>query len=160
MTAPSTGELIRPGPAGAWGLAPGFSRRVKKSRNETYAPRSFSASRGIAEYRSDSGPRISAPVQGHQAAMAGIIMRFPTWLRFAGLGNYHKAITFRGFNQNEYHYNTPPADWLQSYADGLFVFFYKNKSWLKTPEAIYVESPYFNPGKHQVFVTHSGYIVD
>lgn len=116
--------------------------------------------KGTAEYRSDAGTGMSARVQGHQAAMAGIILRFPTWLRFVGLGNYHKAVTFRGFNQNEYHYNTPPADWLQTYADGLFVFCYKNKSWLKTPEAIYVESPYFNPGKHQVFVTHSGYIVD
>lgn len=115
---------------------------------------------GRVEFVGVEGAALSVSVQGHQAAAGGVILRFPTWLRYAGLANYQKIVTFRGFNENQYHYNQPPADWLQAHTDSLFVFFYKNRKWLAVPEAMYVESPYFNPGKHQVFVTHSGYIVD
>ncbi|HSP07597.1 MAG TPA: hypothetical protein VLR94_10490, partial [Acidobacteriota bacterium] len=115
---------------------------------------------GKVDFVGIDGKTLSARVNGHQAAAAGIILRFPAWLRYAGLANYQRIVDFRGFNENQYHYNHPPADWLQRYADPLFVFFYKNNQWLGIPKAIYVESPYFSPGKHQIFVTHSGYIVE
>ena len=57
--------------------------------------------------------------------------------------------------ENQYHYVRPKADWIRSYADPVYVFLYKHE-WL---DARYTESVYFPPGKHQVLVTHSGYIV-
>lgn len=112
------------------------------------------------EYRSENSQQLTVSVQGQRVAAAGILLRFPTFLRYVGLANYHQVITFRGFNQNEYHYKPPPPDWIQNHADSLFVFFYKNRDWLTIPEAIYVESPYFTQGRHEIFVTHSGYIVN
>ena len=112
-------------------------------------------------FRSMDGKQVAARVQGQKAAAAGIFLRFPKSFRYIGLGTYHKLITFRGFKDNQYHYNPPPAEWLDEHADWFFVFCYKNRKWLKIPEAVYAESPYFSPGKkHQIFVTRSGYIVN
>lgn len=116
--------------------------------------------KGEVAYSNMAGDEWKVKVQGHQAAAGGIILRFPTWLRFAGIGNYFRIVTFRGFDENEYHYMPPPEDWLQQYADSMFLFIYKNRNWLKMPEALYVESPYFNPGKRRIFATHSGFIID
>lgn len=112
------------------------------------------------EYRSEAGEDLTVAVQGHQVAAAGILLRFPGFLRYMGLANYHRVITFQSFSHNEYHYKPPPPEWLQNHADSLFIFFYKNRDWLTIPSAVYVESPYFTPGRHEFFVTHSGYIVN
>jgi hypothetical protein len=94
-------------------------------------------------------------VHGSQIAAAGLFLRFPDWMRFVGLATYHRLITFRGMDQNEYHYAKPKADWIKPYADPIYVFLYKN-GWFNT---YYTESVYFSGGKNRILVTHSGYIV-
>jgi hypothetical protein len=110
---------------------------------------------GHVEFTSYDGAQSEYQVHGGQVAAGGIFFRFPSWARFLGLRTYHHLVTFRGMVDNQYHYAKPKAEWIESYADRIYVFLYKQE-WL---EAHYTESVYFPPGKHQILVTHSGYIV-
>lgn len=116
--------------------------------------------RGSVQYASTDGrQKLVMPVRGKTVAAAGVFLRFPTWLSYAGLGSYHKVISFRGFQDNRYHYIPPDADWLQSYCDPLYLFAYRNSDRAGLLNAFYAESPYFDAGKHEIYVTRSGYIV-
>jgi hypothetical protein len=110
---------------------------------------------GSVHFRSYNGVETDYPTRGAEVAAGGIFFRFPPWMRFLGLRTYHRVVTFRGMADNQYHYTRPDANWIHGYADPIYSFLYK-KGWL---DAHYTESVYFPSGKHQVLVTHSGYIV-
>jgi hypothetical protein len=101
---------------------------------------------------------LTVTVQGGEAAAGGIFLRFPRWMRYLGLQNYHKLITFRGNQENKYHYSKPGPEWLETYADPLYIFIYKHQKGLNL-KAFYTESPYFSGITHRLYVTHSGYII-
>lgn len=106
------------------------------------------------------GNVLTTPVKGGRAAAAGIFLKFPGFLRFIGLHTYHKVITFRSSNEFQYRYMQPDPEWLQDYVDPFYCSLYAHRKWLKVVEPTYRESPYFGHGKHRVFATHSGYIVN
>lgn len=106
------------------------------------------------------GNVMTSPVKGSRAAAAGIFLKFPNILRFLGLRTYHRVITFRGSSEFQYHYMPPDPEWLENYVDPFFCSLYAHRKRLKVVDPTYRESPYFGPGKHQIFATHSGYIVN
>lgn len=120
----------------------------------------ISFKRGSIAYIDIKGNSSIHELRGSRAAAGGLFLRFPKWMKVLGLQNYHKVVTFRRMEDREYHYNQPSPDWLAGYADPIFLFFFKNRSWLKIPEAAYIESPYFSGGSRKLFVTRAGYIVD
>src|SRR5262245_14711266 len=60
------------------------------------------------------------PIRGTQAAAAGVLMKFPPWTRYIGLGSYHQLIGFHGNQDNELRYLKPPPEALEPYVDGFF----------------------------------------
>jgi hypothetical protein len=98
-------------------------------------------------------------VNGNQVAAGGIFIRFPKWMSYIGLENYHKLITFRGNNENEYHYMEPPDSWVKENSDAVYGFLYRFRQTLSFLQLRYTESPYFSGSKRKIFVTHSGYII-
>jgi hypothetical protein len=122
---------------------------------------------GKAEFRGETvtftrydGKIVNSRVNGNRAAAAGIFLRFPNGLGYLGLHSYQKIITFRGSNQFEYHYQPPDPKWLANYVDVFFKFLYTRRDWFQFLAPTYRESPYFGAGKHRIFATHSGYIVN
>jgi len=115
--------------------------------------------RNNVSFVSHNGVSNTYAVRGGEVAAGGIFLRFSPWMRILGLETYHRLITFRGNQENVYHYSKPTAVWLESYADWLYVFFYKNKKWFPFADPFYTESPYFAGGKRRLLVTHSGYII-
>jgi hypothetical protein len=122
---------------------------------------------GQAEFRGEKvtftgydGKVIAATVHGSRAAGAGIFLKFPDILGYLGLHSYHKIITFRGSSQFEYHYQAPDPKWVGNYVDVLFEALYTHRNWFQFLAPTYRESPYFASGKHRIFATHSGYIVN
>lgn len=106
------------------------------------------------------GNVMTAPAKGNRVAAAGIFLKFPNILRYVGLRTYHRVITFRGSSEFQYHYMQPDPEWLENYVDPFFCSLYAHRTWFKAVEPAYRESPYFGHGKHRIFATHSGYIVN
>jgi hypothetical protein len=65
-----------------------------------------SASR--VEYLGSDGVRITASWKGNQVAAAGMFISFPRWMRYIGLENYHRMLTFRGNGEHDFHYGKIP----------------------------------------------------
>jgi len=114
---------------------------------------------GALMLKMPEGDERTFPAHGQQQAAVGIIMQFPQWMRFLGLGTYHQLVTFHSPDESEYRYKKPPPEYIRSLADGFFTFLYENQSWIFI-QARYTESPYFTGSGHKIFVTHSGYIVE
>lgn len=110
---------------------------------------------GAVRFTSYDGVEQQFQTRGGQIAAGGLFFRFPPWARFLGLATYHRLVTFRGNEENQYHYARPGVEFIQSYADPVYIFLYKRQ----LLDAHYTESVYFPTGKHQILVTHSGYIV-
>jgi hypothetical protein len=114
------------------------------------------------EFLGSDGHRVYAEVSGPQMAAAGIFIRFPRWMDILGLRTYHRLLTFRSIQQNEWHYGKkPPADWLQTYVDDpVLLFLYKYRNALDPLINIsYNESVYFKGSKEHLIVTPEGYII-
>lgn len=115
-----------------------------------------------AEFVGSEGQKIEAEVTGPQMAVAGIFMRFPGWMDILGLHTYHRLVTFRSIQQNEWHYGKKPtADWLQAYVDDpVLLFLYQYRDILDPAVRIfYTESVYFKGNKERLIVTPEGYII-
>jgi len=115
--------------------------------------------RNSVSFVSAEGANSNYPVNGNQAAAGGIFIRFPKWMSYIGLENYHKLITFRGNNENQYHYMDPPDSWVKANSDPVYGFLYQFRSTLSFLQLRYTESPYFSGSKRKIFLTHSGYII-
>jgi len=108
------------------------------------------------------GRRVEANVQGAQIAAAGIFLRFPNWMDIIGLHTYHRLITFRGMQENEFHYGKKPdANWLRSYVnDPILLFLYKYQNGFRPLiDTFYTESVYFKGNRERLIVTPQGYII-
>jgi hypothetical protein len=117
--------------------------------------------RGAVQYTDNRGQALTVPWRGSRAAAGGIFLRFPKWVGFTGLGTYEKLITFRSIEENQYHYQQPNDEWLAAHgADTIFRFLHRNRKFLKFPEAVYVESPYFSGPRRTLIITRNGYIID
>ncbi len=117
--------------------------------------------RGVVQYTDNRGHTTDFRWSGSRASAGGIFLRFPKWIRFTGLGNYEKLITFTSIEQNKHHYQQPNDEWLADHgADVIFRFLHRNRKYCKFPEAVYVESPYFSGGRRKLFITRNGYIID
>lgn len=114
---------------------------------------------GAVNFSSYNGSRNTYTVEGTQAAAGGVFIRFPKWMSYLGLENYHKLITFRGNGENEYHYREPPDSWVKENSDSFFALLYHFRKELSFLQPRYTESPYFAGSKRKIFVTHSGYII-
>lgn len=114
---------------------------------------------GVVQYTNYDGSKRSFPVKGTRVASGGIFIRFPDWMSYLGLENYHKLLTFRGYGENEYHYKEPPDTWIKQNSDWFYGFLYRYRKELDFLRLRYTESPYFSGTKRKIFVTHSGYIV-
>jgi len=100
------------------------------------------------------------PIKGSQAAAAGVVIKFPPWMRYIGLSSYHQLIGFHGNQDNELRYLKPPPEALEPYVDGFFLFLYKHQK-VSVIRTEYLESPYFGAGeKHRILITPNGYIVE
>jgi hypothetical protein len=116
--------------------------------------------KGVVHFTGNNMVECSYQIKGSRAAAAGVVMNFPRWTRFIGLGSYHQLIGFHGNQDNELRYFKPKPDALEPYVDGFFLFLYKHQKWsvIKTQ---YLESPYFGAGeKHRILITPNGYIVE
>lgn len=113
---------------------------------------------GVLELRSPDGTLQTFPVRGQKQAAAGILMRFPDWMRHLGLATYHQLVGFRSPEEQQFRYNKPTIEYIESISDDFFSYAYKNQDWLFI-RTEYTESPYFEGSGHKIFVTHSGYIV-
>lgn len=113
------------------------------------------------DFVSSTGAQMSAPVKGSQIAAAGIFLKFPSWMRYVGLENYHRLVTFRGNQETAYHYGEKPdAEWLRQYLkDPVFLFLYEHRDWPLLMEPSYTESVYFSGARNKVLVTREGYII-
>jgi hypothetical protein len=114
---------------------------------------------GSIQFTGTDGIKRSFSVKGAQAAAGGIFIRFPSWMSYLGLENYHRLITFRGIGENEYHYKEPPDSWISENSDAVYGFLYRFRKELEFLRIRYTESPYFSGSKRKLFVTHSGYII-
>lgn len=114
---------------------------------------------GVVDFTNYNGVKWSTPVKGRQVAAGGIFIRFPDWMSYLGLENYHKLVTFRGNAENEYHYREPPDNWIKQNSDWFYGFLYRYRKELDFLRLRYTESPYFSGTKRKLFVTHSGYII-
>ncbi len=114
---------------------------------------------GNVAFTKYDGTKHSYEVRGNQVAAGGIFLRFPKWMKYLGLENYHKVITFQGNGENEYHYKEPPDSWIKENSDPLYAFLYRYRKELDFIVIRYTESPYFAGVKRKIFVTHSGYII-
>jgi hypothetical protein len=114
------------------------------------------------EFVDAEGRKVEAEVKGPQIAAAGIFMRFPSWMDVIGLYTYHRLITFRGMQQNEFHYGKKPdKNWLASYVDDpVLLFLYNFQDTIRPLLNInYIESVYFKGSKERIIVTPQGYII-
>lgn len=136
-----------------------YLSRYQYVGEKVYPAGQASLHRGSVDFFNYDGTSRTYPVRGGEVAAGGIFLRFRPWMRFLGLQTYHKLITFRGNQENTYHYIKPAAAWLESYADRFYVFLYKNKEWIPLADPFYTESPYFAGSKRGLLVTHSGYII-
>jgi hypothetical protein len=107
-----------------------------------------------------NGSQNQFHVKGDRAAAAGIFLKFPRSWSAVGLETYHKLITFRGSEETAFRYFQPSAESLKSDLDPFLCSLYAHRDWIQFVQISYAESPYFAHGKHRIFVTHSGYIVD
>jgi hypothetical protein len=114
------------------------------------------------EFIDVEGRKVETEVKGPQFAAAGIFMRFPSWMDVLGIYNYHRLITFRGNQQNEFHYGKKPdKNWLASYVDDpVLLFLYNYQDTIRPVLNIsYIESVYFKGNKERIIVTPQGYII-
>jgi|GEM_PF-4444087 len=114
------------------------------------------------EFVGTDGRRVEARAQGVQIAAAGIFLRFPKWMDIIGLRSYHRIVTFRGMQDNEFHYGKKPdSNWLRTYVnDPILLFLYKYQNGIRPVINIsYTESVYFKGNKERLIVTPQGYII-
>jgi len=114
------------------------------------------------QFLDSDGRKVEAEVRGPQFAAAGIFLRFPSWLNTIGLRTYHRMVTFRGMQENQFHYGKKPdGEWLSTYVDDpVLLFLYKIQDTIRPVLDIsYIESIYFKGNKERVIVTPLGYII-